>query len=289
MKTSKLLFLLPFLVFSALVKDVMSSPIDSITIDLNRESQVIEGFGGFGAKKVWWDSAPFYDDAFINLIVKDLGVNIVRTQLYWDFEPTSAHSDDPTIHWEDYSFTKNSDNGKQFSYYKALKVAEPNIKIIATVWTPPVWMKLFDVSSTIPSQCYNCNCTPGVGDGKVCGGYLNPQYYPAFAKYLEAYIRKFKDSTGFDLYGISLQNELQFANPFEACVFNDQQYHDLLKVVGERFHNNGITTKIYGPETMGSLNYNTPFFNKVLLMILRPEITLIYGQYMAIWMVLQLI
>lgn len=223
-----------------------------IEIDYSKTYQVIEGFGGFGPKEVWWaNTSQYYDEEFLDLIVNDLGVNIVRTQLYWDFEPANDNDDPDSIDWSGFNFSENSNNGKQFRFMRDLDKV-PGMKQIASIWTPPVWMKL-DVDNSLASFC----------NGQ-CGGYLNPELYDEFAEYCVAYVKTIKRETDVDLYALSLQNELLFANPFESCVYTPEQYAEVLKVVGKRFEEEGLETKIFGPEHMGSYSWNSELFEAVL-------------------------
>jgi glucuronoarabinoxylan endo-1,4-beta-xylanase len=225
-----------------------------VTIDVSKTFQTIEGFGGFGAKQVWWETPPYYDEGYLNQTINNLGATIFRTQIYWDGENVNDNSDPRKINASGFNFGPTSDNGKQFPFLKALN--SKGAKILATVWTPPVWMKLLDDQSRIPKECYNCgNCPVNDPGRSVCGGQLNPLYYEEFAEYLVAYVKTLKQETGIDLYGISIQNEPYFANPFEANVMLPAEYADVLKVVGQRFSDEGLTTKFFGPEHMAEWSW----------------------------------
>jgi glucuronoarabinoxylan endo-1,4-beta-xylanase len=237
----------------------------TISIDKNIRYQTMEGFGGFGPKKVWWESGPYYDAAYLNQTIDSLGVTIFRTQIYWDGEPVNDDSNPNTFNWSGFNFGPATDNGKQFPFIRDL--AAKGAKLIGTVWTPPVWMKLFDEPDRIPSECYNCgNCPIGSEARKPCGGRLNPVYYSEFAEYLVAYVKTLKLQTGVDLYAISIQNEPWFANPFEANVMRPAEYADVLKVVAERFNAEGLTTLFFGPEHMAEWSWGIQqqYVNEIL-------------------------
>jgi glucuronoarabinoxylan endo-1,4-beta-xylanase len=227
----------------------------TISIDHTTEHQTMIGFGAFGAKKPYWEGAPLYDDAFVNLFLNDLGATIVRTNIFWDFEPVNDNASASVTDLSKFNYKAGSDIAKQIPYYKALKAAGLK-KLIATSWTPPVWMKLHDEADRIPDQCYNCNnCPMSDPARKVCGGRLDPKYYNEYAEYLAAYVKVIKQETGIELYGLSLQNEPYFANPFEANVVRPAEYADILKAVGERFRKDGLTTRLFGPEHMAEWSW----------------------------------
>ncbi|HYG21006.1 MAG TPA: hypothetical protein VD816_18840, partial [Ohtaekwangia sp.] len=121
-----------------------------IVVDENTRYQTIEGFGGFGAKKVWWEAGPYYDAGYLQETVDNLGVTIFRTQIYWDGEPVNDNDDPAVQNDAGFNFGPESDNGKQFPFIKALTAK--GAKIIASVWTPPSWMKLLDDEKRIPKE-----------------------------------------------------------------------------------------------------------------------------------------
>jgi O-glycosyl hydrolase len=110
----------------------------------------------------------------------------------------------------------------------------------ASILSPPGYMK----SNGSPSN----------------GGALLPQYYGAFAHMIVHYIDTLKQLTGVDLWGISLQNELAFSEPYASCVYTAQTYHDVLKVVGDSLSAQGLSTRIMGAEHMlwGFPTYESP-------------------------------
>ena len=226
----------------------------TVTLDDEATFQTIEGFGGFGAKKVWWDQGPWHDAGYLSETVDNLGVTIFRTQIYWDGELSNDNDDPNVIDPAGFNFGPQSDNGKQFPFIRDLHAK--GAKLIATVWTPPLWMKLLDNPERVPDECYNCReCPVGSAGRAMCGGRLNPDYYEEFAEYLVAYVKTLKQETDVDLYAISIQNEPYFANPFESNVVMPDEYGDLLKVVGTRFKSEGLTTKFFGPEHMAEWSW----------------------------------
>jgi len=60
-------------------------------------------------------------------------------------------------------------------------------KIMATVWSPPAWMK--------------------TNSSTANGGYLKTHMYQAFADYLTAYVLQYKARFGVNIYAVSIANE----------------------------------------------------------------------------------
>jgi glucuronoarabinoxylan endo-1,4-beta-xylanase len=253
-------------------------PAQDIPVSITTDSvyQTIKGFGGFGAKKVWWDNPPYYDQEYLTQVIDTLGCSFIRTQIYWDAETVNDNSDPASINWNRFDFTAGSDNGKQFSFIRDL--GAKGVKLLATVWTPPIWMKgLEEFHGTLwgspvrrrPSNAElnsNCSWCGGASGCQQVGGWLKPEYYAEFAEYLVAYVKKVKEQTGVDVWGINIQNEPYFPNPFESCVVIPEEYADILKAVGERFASEGIATRLFGPEHMGEVSWglNNEYIKEVL-------------------------
>jgi glucuronoarabinoxylan endo-1,4-beta-xylanase len=250
-------------------------PVD-VTINLNTEYQTIEGFGGFGAKKVWWESPPFYDQEYIKQVVDSLGSSYIRTQIYWDGEPVNDNDDPLVTDYSKFNFSATSDNGKQFAFLH--DIGAKNVKVLATVWTPPIWMKGLDEfygtffdsparrrpsNADLNTQCSWCGGSTGC---QQVGGWLKPEYYSEFAEYLVAYVKTVKENTGVDVWAINIQNEPYFANPFESCVVLPSEYAEIIKVVGKRFADEGLSTRLFGPEHMGEVTWgvNNEYIKEIL-------------------------
>jgi len=223
---------------------------DVVTVDLGTRLQTIDGLGGFGPKKLWWDAPPHFDQQYLDRIVDELGTSVLRTQLYWDFEPANDDADPRHAELARFNFGPDSDNGKQIAFIRAL--AARGVKLIASAWTPPVWMKL-DPDDKLASFCHG-----------QCGGRLDPTKRDEFAEYLVTYVKVLKEKSGVDLYALSFQNEPLFAQGFESCVYKEADYAKTLEVVGARFRAEGLRTKLFGPEHMGSYKWNAAFFEHLL-------------------------
>jgi O-glycosyl hydrolase len=72
----------------------------------------------------------------------------------------------------------------------------------------------------------------------------------ALGKYLVGFYNVILQQTGVRLYGISLQNEADFPEPYISCVYTTSEYRDALKAVGRRFADAGISVKLFGAEDM---------------------------------------
>lgn len=121
------------------------------------------------------------------------------------------------------NFSLNADMANLIPVLKEILAINPNIKILATPWSAPTWMK--NNSSTI-------------------GGELLPQYYNTYANYFVKYIKAMA-TEGITIDAITIQNEPE--NPFNnpSMVMNAEQQRDFIKNnLGPTFQSENITTKI---------------------------------------------
>lgn len=214
------------------------------TLDPGSTLQTIEGFGGFGAAKVYWADPPLFNDPeFVDLVVNDLGLTILRDNIPTGFEFENDNNNPDDLDLSAFNLNENVEDqdaplGTHFEYLTAMREAGVD-KFITSVWSPPAWMK-------------ECNCVnaeeAGAPDASETDHKLKRENYEEFAEYCVAYINVLKENTGIDLYAISLQNEPAFKQPFASSVYNPDDLRDLIKVVGKRFEDEGIDTKIFAPE-----------------------------------------
>ena len=225
------------------------TPTAAIKIDPSTTYQTIDGFGVFGGYNKDWTQVMSPELA--HTYVDDLGETVSRIQLSNNFEPKDLGADDQ-------DFTKF--NGKDPSVYQFIQIAKTLHdkgvnKFLVTVWTPPSWMK--------NPGAHGHDNQPWCKDGSA-GGYLLPENYDKFANYLVQFLAFFKQEVGVDAYAISPQNELAFDEPYISCVYTPDQYTKLIAVIGKKFQDAKVSTKILGPEDIGYHQRVMSFINGVL-------------------------
>ncbi len=117
-----------------------------------------------------------------------------------------------------------------FPILKEVKAINPDIKVIASPWTAPRWMKR------------------GVNDDKDfyswTSGRLKPECYQDYAEYFVRWIRVMK-SQGIDIYAVTLQNEPLNKGNSMSMYMTWQEQRDFIKTaVGPAFKKAGLDTKI---------------------------------------------
>lgn len=106
---------------------------------------------------------------------------------------------------------------------KEILAFNPNIKIMGSPWSPPVWMKT---------------------NNDARGGSLKPEYYSAYAKYFVKYIQAMK-AAGIRIDAITVQNEpLHPGNTPSLLMLAPEQAIFIKNHLGPAFRKAGIDTKI---------------------------------------------
>ncbi len=201
----------------------------SITVSNSQRFQTIQGFG-----TALYSESPVWDTRYLQEYTKDLGASILRIPLNPDILPNQVTlGPDLQSNVNLFNFMGNypQTNWGNFAN-QAVANKQDQMKLIASIWSPPPWMKTTN----------NQN-----------GGYLiqTPDNLTQFGRYVAAYVKGFQQSYGVPLYGVSIQNELRFWEPYPSTVYSPTDYVAALKAVGAEFARDGITTKLMGPEDVG--------------------------------------
>lgn len=106
---------------------------------------------------------------------------------------------------------------------KKILTINPNIKIIATPWSPPVWMK---------------------DNGNSIGGSLKTEYYGVYAQYFVKYIQEMKKN-GITIDAVTPQNEPLHPGNNPSMYMTAEQQRDFIKNnLGPAFQTANLSTKI---------------------------------------------
>lgn len=208
-----------------IVATSVGATVPTLTIDWNNTHQNIDGYGA---------SIPYIASQFVHFqqksMVMDLlfdpkvgiGLSILRSSILEQSWGTIEPS--PGI-WH---FTGDA---AQVWVQQQAQLRGVS-KIVATVWSPPSWMK--------------------TNNGIASGGYLKPHMYQAFADYLAAYVMQYKARFGVNIYGVSIANEPNKIVNYGSSQWTAQNMHDfVLNNLGPTFQRNNVAAKIMMPESAG--------------------------------------
>jgi O-glycosyl hydrolase len=201
----------------------------NVTIDPATSYQTIDGFGGFGGMIAEYDNGAQATDAWVDLMVNDLGLTIHRTFLNPnDLEPVNDNADPFSTNLSAF----NVAGGRMGTIIPLIsKLHTAGVaNFFFTILSPPYWQK---------QAPFNATCYSG-GDCSCCGGTLRTDMYDEFAEFCAAYVRIARDQAGVDVHALSVQNEPRFSEPYPACVYSAAQLRDAVKSVGGRLASEGL-------------------------------------------------
>lgn len=213
---------------------VVSTSFPFIDVDTTQTFQTVDGFGytltGGSAYLINRLSAGEKSNLLQELFGNNndaIGVSYLRISIgASDLDASVFSYDDMPAGQTDVNLTNFSlapDKTNLIPLLKEILLINPSIKILATPWSPPVWMK---------------------DNGSSIGGSLQTQYYNVYAQYFVKYIQQMK-AEGITIDAITPQNEpLHPGNNPSMLMTALQQANFIKNNLGPAFQAAGITTKI---------------------------------------------
>jgi glucosylceramidase len=140
------------------------------------------------------------------------------------------------------NFSITRDTQKLIPYIQAALAVNPNIRLWASPWTPPVWMKTgYKTASGAPA---GGNATrPSYFDGgnmKSDTTTLN-----SYAQYLVKWLQAYK-AQGITVETVSAQNEPGYDQNYPSCLWDSATYVNFIKVLGPALSAASLSTKVMG-------------------------------------------
>jgi glucosylceramidase len=206
----------------------------TINVDSATTYQTVDGFGytftgssAYVINRMDAASKAALLNEFFGSGSNSLGVNYIRISIgASDLSPLVFSCNDMPAGQTDITLTNFSlsqDSVDLIPLLKQVIAINPGIKILATPWSPPAWMK----SNTSPA-----------------GGSLLPQYYSVYAKYFVKYIQAMQ-AKGITIDAITPQNEPENPNNNPSMLMTAAQQTAFIKNdLGPAFQAAGINTKI---------------------------------------------
>ena len=205
-----------------------------ITIDPSKKYQSVDGFGfaltGGSAQNMVRMSATERKKLLQELFGhngNEIGVSYLRLSI------GASDLNDHTFSYDDLpqgqtdvnldKFTLQEDEKDVIPVMKEILAINPDIKILGSPWSAPVWMKT---------------------NNNIQGGKLKEEYYPVYAKYLSKYITGMKKHA-IVIDALTIQNEpFNDGNTPSMQVFAKDEMNFIKNNLGPEFKAQGITTKI---------------------------------------------
>ncbi|CAH8282431.1 glucosylceramidase [Mariniflexile fucanivorans] len=225
----------------------------SISIDVTKQEQKIDGFGGC-FNELGWDALGMVTPEEKQQILNDLfsqekgcKFNICRMPIGANDYAVDWYSHNETE--GDFAMTNFSidrDKKRLIPYIKGAQKINSEIEIWASPWCPPSWMK--------HSKHYACKSNPEFNDlpiewsnteELVSRFITEPKYFEAYALYFSKFIKAY-EKEGIDISAVHVQNEPNSAQNFPSCVWKPQDLGIFIAdYLGPKFKEDNLETDIW--------------------------------------------
>ncbi|MHC0442973.1 RICIN domain-containing protein [Flavobacterium sp. 3-210] len=186
----------------------------TVTVNAGTTYQTMDGFGYTlteGSAEVISGMAATQQNQLLNDLYNPttgLNASVIRISIAASDLSSSSYSYNETS--GDTNMNNFSLNGPDLTYLipiiKKIQLINPNIKILATPWTAPRWMKT---------------------NGSWVGGSLQTQYYAAYAKYFVKYLQAMQ-AQGISIWAITPQNEPENPNNEPSMLMNSTEQKNFI-------------------------------------------------------------
>lgn len=228
-----------------------AEPDSVITLYPEKEIQTIDGFGGC-FNELGWEALQIVSKKDQDAILKELfdrekgcKFNICRMPL---------GANDYSVDWYSYdeipedhtmkNFTIERDKKRLIPYIKEALKIYPRLKIWASPWCPPSWMKTNHHYACRPDKV---NDLPESGTGREMQTQFRMEdavlqaYALYFAKFIDAYKKE-----GIDIYAVHVQNEPNSCQNFPSCIWKPSDLATFIGgYLGPRFTGDNHETEIW--------------------------------------------
>ena len=197
-------------------------------VDPQRRFQKIEGFGGAfteAAATTLCKMSPKKQEEIIHAYFNKItghGYTLCRTHInscdfaLGNYAYTEVEGDTELKH-----FSIDRDRQALIPMIKeATRVAGGSLKLFASPWSPPAWMKTTERMNQ--------------------GGKLKPGYREAWANYYCRYIREY-EREGIPIWGLTVQNEPEAVQSWDSCIYSGEDERDFVRdYLGPALHREGL-------------------------------------------------
>lgn len=158
------------------------------------------------------------NDLKISYLRASLGASDLDAEVF-SYDDLPAGQTDPDLR----QFSLSKDTVDLIPVLKEILAIRPDLRLMASPWSAPVWMKT---------------------NGSSIGGNLKPEFYATYARYFVKYIQAMA-AQGIQIEAVTVQNEPQHGGNNPSMVMSAAQQGDFVKNhLGPAFRSAGLATKI---------------------------------------------
>ncbi len=208
----------------------------TVTVDPSRSYQRMDGFGAsitdssasvlyrLGAQQRAAAMRDLFSTDQLSVLRQPMGASDFVDGPFYTYDDMPAGTTDYGMA----HFSVDHDRAQIIPLLRQALALNPALKIIATPWSPPAWMK-----------------TPE----SLIGGRLidEPRIYDAYARYFVKFVQAYRQA-GVPIYAVTLQNEPQNRHPngYPGMDMPVAQEAKLINALGPALQRAGLHTKLFG-------------------------------------------
>jgi glucosylceramidase len=225
---------------------------EPLVLDLSRKQQMIDGFGAC-FNEMGWDALQILDSAEREDILFRLfdpaegcGFNICRMPIgandyALDWYSHNEKQDD----FEMNAFNINQDRKFLLPYIHAAKKYAPELRIWASPWCPPSWMKTNKHYACRMDVVNDLCCKELEGKEGLTQFIMDEKTLSAYALYFSTFIQAYADDN-INIVAVHPQNEPNSCQNFPSCIWTASDLATFIgKYLGPRFEADGLNTEIW--------------------------------------------
>jgi len=212
------------LMLSGVCRAAESQQSVAVTVDAGTTYQTVEGFGTMWT---YWAWLPEYDDPeFFDMVVDDLGVNLVRVEIPGELEEVNDDHDPNHFNWPAFNVHYMDRLMRFCQEFKKRGVQ----RFLGDTFSPGAFLK--------------------TNRAHEWGGYLRADMWEEYAEFMTAFIMLAQKNWGINITDITIQNELLFIESYSSCVYHPEAAREAVRALMRRFKRDGIRTQIHMPEDL---------------------------------------
>lgn len=251
------------------------SPAEQADIQVYTDSllQNVIGFGGT-FNELGWDALQYLSPEERNKIMASL---FTENGAHFTLGRTPIGASDYAFGYYSYNDVKDDYTMRNFSidrdryilipYIKEALKLRPDLKLWASPWTPPTWMKVNEHYSQKSSGIEGTDIGHNRLDpnrnvlGNVTGFKMQQGYLQAYALYFSKYVQAYKKN-GVNIQMIMPQNEIAWTPCWPSCTWRPEDLAIFVtQYLGPQFEKDSIDAEIWA----GTVNYPNPDYIRTFL------------------------
>lgn len=242
----------------------------SKVVKVTNLAQEIEGVGGT-FNELGWDALCYLDENQREEVIRNLfdkkECNFTFNRFpigASDFGMNFYSLNDVADDFEMINFSIARDRHILIRYIKTAMKYNPDMKLWASPWSPPAWMKTNNhYASNVDDDAVNHNGLPKEKELELptTGFKMQYGYLKAYALYFSKFIKAYAKE-GLNVSYVGLQNEPCSTQKYASCTWRPEDMAYFVgKFLGPQFEKDGISTGIL----FATINRDNPAFSRVAL------------------------